>query len=52
MWMVRNYGKKPIIQYDDKEMQHSLQLSNNGASIQVELRLNIVEIDVNEHSKS
>ena len=50
--MVRNYGKKPIVQYDDKKMQHSLQLINNGASIQEELRLNIVEIDVTQHSKS
>ena len=49
--MVRNYGKKPIVQYD-KKMQHSLQLINNGALIQEELRLNIVEIDVNQHSKS
>ena len=50
--MVRNYVKKPKIQYGDKEMQHGLQLVNNGASIQVELGLSIVEIYVAEHSKS
>ena len=33
-------------------MQYSLQLISNGASIQVELGLNIVEIYVNQHSKS
>ena len=42
--MVRNYVKKPKIQYDDKEIQHGIQLINNGASIQVELGLSVVEI--------
>ena len=28
-------SKKPKIQYDEKEIQHGLQLINNGASIQV-----------------
>ena len=50
--MVRNYGKKAKIEYDDKEMQYSLHLISNGGSIQVELGLNIVEIYVNRHSKS
>ena len=50
--MVRNYVKKPKIQYDDKEIQHSLQLINNGASSQVELGLYITEICVDQHSKS
>ena len=39
------------IQYDDKEIQHGLQLINNGASIQVELGLSIVKIYVDQHSK-
>ena len=52
MQMLRNYGQKAKIQCDDKETQHSLQLISNGASIQVELGLNIVEIYVNQHSKS
>ena len=50
--MVRNYVKNPKIQYDDKEMQHDLQRVNNGASIQVQLGLSIVEIYVDQHSKS
>ena len=50
--MVRNYGKKPKIQYDNKEMQHSLQLISNCVSIQVELGLNIVEMYVDQHYKS
>ena len=33
-------------------MQHSLQLISNGDSIQVELDPNIVEIYVDQHSKS
>ena len=41
--MVRDYSKKTKIQYDDKEMQHSLQLISNCASIQVESGLNIVK---------
>ena len=44
--MVRNYVKKPKNQYDDKEIQHGRRLINNGASIQVELGLFIVEIHV------
>ena len=52
---LRNYGKKAKIQYDDNEMQNSLQLISNanGASVQVKLGLNknIVEIG-NLHSKS
>ena len=45
--------QKPKNQYDDKEMQHlDLQLINNGASIQVKLGLFIVEIYVDQHSKS
>ena len=50
--MVRNSVKKPKIQYDNKKIQHSLQLINNGASIQVELGLSVVEIYVDQHSKS
>ena len=50
--MVRNYVKKPKIQYNDKETQHGLQLINNGASIQVELGLSVVEIYVDQHFKS
>ena len=42
--MVWNYVKKPKIQYDAKEKQHGLQIINNGASIQAELGLSIVEI--------
>ena len=42
--MLRNYIKKPKVQYDDKEIQHDLQLVNYGASIQVELGLSIAEI--------
>ena len=34
-----NYFKKSKIEYDDKEIQHDVQLINNGASIQVELGL-------------
>ena len=34
--MMRNYVKKPKNQYDDKEIQHGLQIVDNGASIQVE----------------
>ena len=49
---MRNDDKKTKIHYDAKEVQHSLQLISNGASIQVELGLNIVEIYVNQHSKS
>ena len=45
--------QKPKNQYNDKEMQHlDLQLINNGASIQVELGLFIVEIYVDQNSKS
>ena len=50
--MVRNYGENPKIQYNDKEMQHSLQLIINGASVQVELGLNVVEIYIDQNSKS
>ena len=50
--MVRNYSKKPTVEYDDKEMHHSLQLISNHASIQVELGVNIVQIYVDQHSKS
>ena len=48
--MVRNYLNKTKNQYDDKEIQHGLQL--NGVSIQVELGLSVVEIHVDHHSKS
>ena len=41
--MLRDYGKKTKIQYDDKEIQHNLQLISNCASTQVELGLNIVK---------
>ena len=44
--------QKPKIQYDDKEIQHGLQLINNGASTEVELGLSIVEIYVDQNSKS
>ena len=44
--MLRNYFNNPKIQYDDIEIQDGLQLINNGASIQVELGLSIVEIYV------
>ena len=37
--MVRSYVKKPKIQCDDKEIQHGLQLINDGASVQMELDL-------------
>ena len=50
--MVKNYGKTPKTQYDDNEMQHSLQPISNCASIQVELGLNFLEIFVDQHSKS
>ena len=43
-------GEK-LCQYDDKEIRHGLHLINNGASIQVELGLFIVEIYVDQHSK-
>ena len=49
---MRNYDKNTKIHYDDKEVQHSLQLISNGASIQVELGLNIVAIYANQNSKS
>ena len=42
--MVRNYVKKLQIQYNNKEIQHGLQLINNGALIQVELGLSVAEI--------
>ena len=44
--------KKPKIQYNNKEIQHGLQLINNGASVQVELGLFAVETYVDQHSKS
>ena len=50
--MVRNYVKKPKNQCDDKEIQDGLHRIKNGASIQVELGLSIVEIYVDQHSKS
>ena len=50
--MVRNYIKKHKIQYDNKEIEHGLQLISNDASIQVELDLSIVEIYADQHSKS
>ena len=50
--MMRDYGKKTKIRYDDQEMQHNLQLISNCASVQVELGLNIVEIYLDQHSKS
>ena len=31
--MVRNYGKMPKIQYDNKEMQHSLQLKTRSGQL-------------------
>ena len=49
---MRNDDKKTKIHYDAKEVQHSLQLISNGASIQVELGLNIVAIYANQNSKS
>ena len=49
--MVRNYVKKPKNQCDDKEIQDGLHRIKNGASIQVELGLSIVEIYVDQHSK-
>ena len=44
--MVRNYGKKPKIQCDDKEMQHSLQLIVMLLQLDINtgLDINIVEI--------
>ena len=45
-------SKNLRINMDDKELQHGLQLINNGPSIQVELCLSIVEIYVDQHSKS
>ena len=50
--MVRNYVKKPKIQYDAKEKQHGLQLINNIAPIQVELGLSTVEIYVDQRFKN
>ena len=50
--MMRNYVKIPKNQYDDKEIQHGLQLINNGTSIQVELGLSMEEIYLDQHSKS
>ena len=44
--------KKPEIQYNNKEIQHGLRLINNGASVQVELGLSVVETYVDQHSKS
>ena len=38
--------------YHDKEIQHSPQFIGNCALIQVELGLNIVEIYIDQHSKS
>ena len=35
-----------------KKISHGLQLINNGASIQVELGIFVVEIYVDQHSKS
>ena len=52
MYMVRDCGKKTKIKYENKEMQDSLQLISNDVSIQAELGLNIVEIYVDQHSKS
>ena len=49
---MRNDDKKTKIHYDAKEVQHSLQLISNGASIQVELGLNIVAVYANQNSKS
>ena len=31
--MVINYGKKPKIQYNNKEMQHSLQLKTKSGQL-------------------
>ena len=50
--MVRNCGKKTKFKFDDKEIQHSLQLISNDVSIQAELVPNIVEMCVDQHSKS
>ena len=50
--MVRNQVKKPKNQYDDKEIQHCLQLINNGDSIEMELGLPIVEIYVDQRCES
>ena len=49
--MLRKYVKKPKIQYDDREIQHGLQLINNGASIQVKLGLSIIETYVGQKLK-
>ena len=46
--MVRNQVKKPKNQYDDKEIQHCLQLINN----EMELGLSIVEIYVDQRCES
>ena len=48
---MRNYVQKPKNQYDNKEIQHGLQLINNVTSIQVEFGLSIVQIYVDEHFK-
>ena len=44
--------KKPKNQYDDKEIQHCIQLINNGDSIEMELGLPIVEIYVDQRCES
>ena len=50
--MMRNYVKIPKNQYDDKEIQHGLQLINNGTSSQVDLGLSMEEIYLDQQSKS
>ena len=49
---MRNYVQKPKNQYDNKEIQHGLQLINNVTSIQVEFGLSIAQIYVDEHFKN
>ena len=48
--MMRNYDKKPKNKFEKNKIQHGLQLINNGASIEAELGLSIVEINVHQHS--
>ena len=51
LYMVRNYVKNPKIRYDNEKC-NMIYSVNNGASIQVQLGLSIVEIYVDQHSKS
>ena len=49
---MRNYVQKPKNQYDNKEIQHGLQLINNVTSIQVEFGLSIAQIYVDNILKT